>query len=575
MIINKIQISFKNNQNQSSKNDSFANFILPTKQQNTNLSQPTVDKFSKISTNENNNKKRNAIITAGIGVLATGLAVLIAVKTKKAIKPAQIDALTTKQIKAFEEQMKLFPKDIEYRKNILEDMGLNPKEYHKLRSIIGREELVSLVKEFDNKPISYSPCPIKDYYDSDKVKFPAIKEYVENLTYRANLHLHTQYSDGNLTVSEVLNQAVEYADKVAKSNPSKSPFIIAITDHDAIKGCNDAIEIIKKDPWKYRNLRVVLGIENTTVHKNENLLNSPAHVHLLTYGINPKGKDLQEFLLSRLEENHKNQKNVIKNANNKFKDILAQNKLNYNFEELTKAIPRLGSSICDSAYYMKDYLQFRLIYAHIVENNKPLADFMEKNGINIKDLDFIKGKNYIPTPSPCNEVKKYYDYYCDALKEYILAEAKNKNPQIDEKQLTSKFINLSPEVKNVLEIIEADCPNAGSDLHVPNVEHYSFSDAVSKIASFKNGVMGMAHPGVLFPKNCIKDKKDIPELYSELYDIFMEKGKSKAMFAEDYYQVYWKNEDKKMLDELSKISSRAGLLKTGSLDTHGKSIFEE
>ena len=196
MIINKTQISFKNYQIQSSNDNQFAKFALPKKQQNTNLSQPVVDEFSKTPLSEIHNKKRNKIMTAGIGVLSAGLAVIIAIRGKKTINTDGIKALTTKQIKTFEEQMKLFPKDIEYRKTILNDMGLNPKEYHGLRSIIGVEELVSLVKELDNKPISYAPCPIKDYYQSGKVKFPEKKEYVDNLTYKANLHLHTNYSEG-------------------------------------------------------------------------------------------------------------------------------------------------------------------------------------------------------------------------------------------------------------------------------------------------------------------------------------------------------------------------------------------
>lgn len=563
MNININNIYFKNNQFQSPSGNMYADF---KKRREYYLAQPTNDEFVKNKTNKN---KTFAIAGASLGIATLGAAAILGFKSDKFKAFLEM----RKQIKFFKTQMKPFQGDINYRKAILNDMGLKPKDYHKLRPIIGAEELTSLVKELDNNPQRYAPGTKS--YDGVKVYFP-LKENVKNCTYGANLHLHTRYSDGQMTVPEVLEQSVKYADEVAAKNPSKSPFIIAITDHDAVKGCSDAIDIIRQDPWKYRNLRVVLGVENTTIHKNDSLLKSPVSVHLLSYGINPFGKDSQDFIISRVEDNHKNIKNVIQNANKKFQNILAKNNFTYNFEDAVKVAPCFEASCKDSSqYYMKDFMQFRLIYAHAVENNKPLTDFIKQQGIEPKDIDFVKPRELIPPAPDFSKGQKYWQYYYEALKGHITNTVKNKNPQVDENQLASKFINISDEVKNALGEIESGCLNPQSDLYIKNIQHNDFAKAVEKIASFEHGVMGIAHPGVVFPKNAFKDKNSIPKLYEELYGIFKEKGKDKARFVEDHYQVHWKGDDVNIRKELENISAKQGLLRTGGLDTHGKCIFEE
>ncbi len=580
-MLNKIQISFKNNSDLSSE-DVFARYrnirqIPSVNQQNNVLYQQHNDEFVNNKKNQvsSSHLKRNTALIGGVIAFgAAAFGIVKAIKSRNIL--ASVDkavALTAEQIKTFEHQMKDFPQDIDYRKSILKCLGLNSEEYHKLRPIIGAEELVSLVKDLEKNKMNYTPGKM-EYGQGEKILFKDLSN-VENHSYRANLHLHTRYSDGNLTVPEVLEQAVEYADRVAEKNPSKSPFVLAITDHDTVNGCKEAVEIIGKNPWKYRNLRLVLGIEHTTIHKNENLLHQPAQVHLLAYNINPFEKDFQDFLNFKLQKHQKNIINVLQNANNKFKNILEKNNFNYSFDEAKRVAPCFESSSQHNIGYMKDYLQFRLIYAHTVENNSPLKEFMKQNGVEVQSLDFVKGRDYIPAGKlDYTNGQTYWGYYYEGLKKYITQAIKEKNPKVNEKQLTEKFLDISSEVKNTLGIIEAECPNLHSDLYVKAEEPYGFSETVSKTASLDHGVMGMAHPGVFFPTNCMKNKSDIPKLMEELYGIFVEKGKDKAKFSEDYYQIRFQSMEK-ILDEIDKISSKHGFLKTGSLDTHGKSIFKE
>lgn len=76
---------------------------------------------------------------------------------------------------------------------------------------------------------------------------------------KGDFHIHTTYSDGFLTVDEVLNTA------------SKSVDYLAITDHDSIEGALEAYTKINN-----YNLQLILGVELSTYNHNES-------VHILGY----------------------------------------------------------------------------------------------------------------------------------------------------------------------------------------------------------------------------------------------------------------------------------------------------
>jgi len=529
-----------------------------------NLTQSVNDEFV-ITESKADNTKRNAICAAVRGAVLAGLTLITAIKIPK-IKffGTKYISEVSKRMKIFEEQMKPFPKDIQYRKSMLKDLGLKPRDYSTLRPIIGSEELISIVKGIGNDSAAYMPGIIS--YEGGKVKFHN-KKNVNSHTYRANLHIHTRYSDGQLTVPELLEQAVKYADEVAEKNPFKNPFVIAITDHDAVQGCKDAVEIVRKDPWKFRNLRIVLGIENSTLHQNEH---GKDLIHLLAYCINPNEKGLQAFMGEKLHQYQQNIRQVLQNANNKYSSILSKNKFQYNFEDAKKVAPCFESSTHNTGY-MKDYLQFRLVYAHTIENNIPLIDFMKQNGVEHRSLDFAEARDCIPTRKlDYSKGQTYYGYYYEALKEHVTSVIKEKKPTIDEKKLATKFIEISPEIRVVLDEIELDCNNR-SDLRVQSIKPHDFSHTVETLAKLNDGVMAIAHPGV----DLLRQSENRIAFMSDVFNIFKAKGQDRAKFAEDYYQVYYKNTNRNLIDELSKLSSKFALLKTGSLDTHGKNIFED
>ena len=85
---------------------------------------------------------------------------------------------------------------------------------------------------------------------------------------KGDFHIHTQFSDGSLTVEEVLQEA------------SKHVEVISITDHDTLSGAKLAGSLA--DTYQ---LKVIYGVELSTERKKES-------VHILGYF-----KDLSTDLL--------------------------------------------------------------------------------------------------------------------------------------------------------------------------------------------------------------------------------------------------------------------------------------
>ncbi|MCB0722719.1 MAG: PHP domain-containing protein [Ignavibacteriae bacterium] len=92
---------------------------------------------------------------------------------------------------------------------------------------------------------------------------------------KADLHMHTSFSDGKLSPKELINQAL----KVGLS-------IISITDHDNVNGLDEAIEYGERV-----GIKVIPGVELSTGLMDK-------EVHILGYFIDHKSENLLKFLTS-------------------------------------------------------------------------------------------------------------------------------------------------------------------------------------------------------------------------------------------------------------------------------------
>ncbi len=92
----------------------------------------------------------------------------------------------------------------------------------------------------------------------------------------ADLHIHTFFSDGDLSPKEIIEESI-----------SRNISYISITDHDNLTGYKKANSIINKS--KNNGLKLIPGIELSSSVKNSN-------IHLLAYFFDPNDKDLNSVL---------------------------------------------------------------------------------------------------------------------------------------------------------------------------------------------------------------------------------------------------------------------------------------
>ncbi|HPG29172.1 MAG TPA: PHP domain-containing protein [bacterium] len=88
----------------------------------------------------------------------------------------------------------------------------------------------------------------------------------------ADLHIHSIYSDGTFTPSEIFSEAKK-----------REIHCVSITDHDTVAGVEDALESVKKTDIEY-----IPGIEFSVNWKKS--------VHILAYFINHKNEKLLKIL---------------------------------------------------------------------------------------------------------------------------------------------------------------------------------------------------------------------------------------------------------------------------------------
>ena len=181
--------------------------------------------------------------------------------------------------------------DLDFLNNIrksLKKCGIDAK-IEDLKSIVTPDEFKILIKKF--KPEHFR---VGMQISEAKAQNVSLEEFYKNVIngdFRVSLHTHSNFSDGKATVEEFLESARKYADKVAKLNKNDElpPFTIALTDHDEVKGCQEIIKIIAKNPEKYKNLKFVSGCEFSV--KNGNV-----HHDITGLALNPFDKNLVKEL---------------------------------------------------------------------------------------------------------------------------------------------------------------------------------------------------------------------------------------------------------------------------------------
>ncbi len=172
--------------------------------------------------------------------------------------------------------------DLEYKKSIIQKSGKINYKLKNLDSLVGPNELLTFIKENDEKPDTYTPSPYN----------------IKNGIFHANLHCHSTKSDGVASVEFLLTQAEGFAQK----NLNGKPMYIAITDHNTVLGAKEVINVLQKNPNKYKHVKVIAGIEIFTGYKTK-YSPKPVEIHVLSWCINPYDKVLnKEFYKKNLKD---------------------------------------------------------------------------------------------------------------------------------------------------------------------------------------------------------------------------------------------------------------------------------
>lgn len=311
------------------------------------------------------NKTKTVTCTA-LGAAATSGALyyLICRKPKAIAKTEQVAVNSIKKI--FEKQMAQFPDDIDYRKLLIKNSGLNETDLYKLRPITGPQEYKNIIKEFSDNAIHYTPGNklITDFQDNYALSG------INKKTFRASMHMHTIHSDGKLTVQEFLDKSVKYADEVAATQlreAKHAPFTVAITDHDTLEGCQEAVKIISQNPKKYKNLRVVLGTEMTVENRMLGAnLKYPVPIHMTVLGLDPYNPELNRFFAEKKQHRADLMRKLIQKCSKIMPDLAKS----FSFEEAEKLYPSLKNKVTQINYPMKDYLQKKIIDSGLYNNDK-------------------------------------------------------------------------------------------------------------------------------------------------------------------------------------------------------------
>ena len=154
----------------------------------------------------------------------------------------------------------LHPLDVKYKQALISGISskyqFTPK-LEDLKPVVAPNELKQYLKKLLPKHFSLGKAGF--YIEKDKLDLHPL--YIGE--HRVNLHIHTQNSDGSMTIDQYLEQSNAYSDKVAqkKYKDDIPPYISAITDHNNVDGVQEVLARVADEPQKYKNFKFVPGCE--------------------------------------------------------------------------------------------------------------------------------------------------------------------------------------------------------------------------------------------------------------------------------------------------------------------------
>lgn len=258
----------------------------------------------------------------------------------------------------FDKRCEQYPLDARYISVLANGLGLTKADHYKLFSVMGRDELLDHLNRSNYRDFVHQG----DLHDRH---------------FRMNLHMHSVFSDGALSLADYLEKGKRYADLSAKrvDDLDRLPALtLALTDHDTIHGLQQLLKMLVVDPEKYQNLRIVLGCEFSCAYRSEEMFSQPFPFEILYYGINPFDQKIIKHLSEIKRSRRTALDQIIAVLSNRFPSVefsateasfisdnmLKQQGTNFPFDTLKYAMTQLMDSkyhdeihdICFKTYHM-------------------------------------------------------------------------------------------------------------------------------------------------------------------------------------------------------------------------------
>ncbi len=455
-------------------------------------------------------------------------------------------------IKKFKQECDKFPQDKRYRETLASCINIPTEQYYLLRPIIGENEFKNIVENLQE--INFMPGEKKDLTVLDSHD----DRYLKSGDFKANLHIHTVYSDGHITIDDFLNQAEELGNKnLSLSQCSSMPLVVAITDHDCIDGAKEMLLKVSKSPQKFQNVRIVLGMELSTITNKFKHLKKPLLIHTHMFCINPFDTKLNQLITQKSNLKKQLVDKTVQKINSELEKEL---NFDFNLEELGKIHAIILKGQDEVCIPMKKYTGAKILFNHYVLNNTETLSILNKNNIDINKLNF-----YYPL-----QYKKLFKRKGGFIKNYKEALTLYLNEFTSDEQFKEIIEKKDENTENLIKRAFKICTDAHPSLTDMPEAFFEFEQTLKILSEQDFGVFGIAHPA----RTLVWDvDSDLSSLFDNMFSSFKQYGKEKALFYEGFYQSYEGSAYLEYLEPINKNALKYGLLKTGGLDSHGPNII--
>ena len=361
----------------------------------------------------------------------------------------------------------------------------------------------------------------------NEANYTASQANIQNGIFRADFHTHTNYSDGDIEVKDLMEQAAQYGDIIYKKTGKK--FLFGLSDHDGAEGVKEALRIIAENPSKFEHIKFIPAseisfpfecqINSAKYNRCHSRVEMP---EVLVYGINPFSENTRTFFNTIYTKRQKGLEEAIRIANEYFPNC------GFTPEEFRKFLGFKDNRLwkMHQHWAIVHYIKSK---AMVAQSNKS-GDF---NRIFADMIEFFRTNNL----AICDENIRHY--------------------------LSSKnMIVTEPNQQKLGEFISKIIPKIDQGSGAINAPYEINFTQIAKYVKNENAVMAFAHPGYTFQNILPQDG------YNRIKEL-IDAADGTIFGAEKYHQAYLpQNITEEDIAFSNNILKQFNLINIGGRDNH-------